>query len=709
MARNPDDEGCRLLGVSVNTSQLSLGFVDTQSKCLQSIKWVDDSAFSNLESVMLQLAPDKVYCWIDGSAPALVELVQLSEITCEVFGKLPRSQGADIVKPLLNSESALLYDHSTDGVCRVVLELLVKDLGLEDEGCYTWSEVACKTHMRLDLAACKALDLTTRNPCSLLRLLDQCQTNPGSRKLQIWLHQPLCDLGAIVHRQDFVQYFTERDELRVSLRNKLKKLPDLDKLSVKTDRYLRHQRTSFELSDCIRLHSGFKILQELSTLLAPHSPFEALEDQFQSLISLVEQGVDLERFAASKEYHVHPDFDPELTEIHKEIKSVEQQIEAHRAELASFLGLEKKLKLLPSPSYILLFEANKKELDSTLRQGVGAYSLQIVTHKMNSSTFTTPELKRFASSKQYLQDRYTQQQRGLTDRILTLVASYAPLIYRVSETVSDLDVLSTFAHVGACAPTPYVRPEVGDDNAISLIGCRHPCLETLKTCVENDVYVEAGELQIVTGPNMGGKTTYLRQVAIACILAQIGCFVPCRPGANRIPIIDCIVARVGASDHQIKGVSTFMAEMLEVACMLRRVTSRSLVIIDELGRGTSSQDGFGVAWAVSEELLSVGCYSLFATHFTELARLQHERVRLLQTNVSVTQDSILMLYKISPGSIDSSYGLQIARMAGYDEATMAIAEDKKAAEEHELTPGLKSLLSMPYVSEDDVMRALLEV
>mmetsp|Transcript_32953 Transcript_32953/g.57835 ORF Transcript_32953/g.57835 Transcript_32953/m.57835 type:complete len:709 (-) Transcript_32953:51-2177(-) len=708
MARNPEDEGCRLLGVSVSMNQLSLGFIDTQSKRLQSIKWMDDSAFSNLESVLLQLAPDKVYCWIEDSAPALVELVQLSDIICETFGKLPRSQGADVVIPLLNRESALLFDHAAEHTCKVVLEMLVKDLSLEDEGGYTWTELVCSSHMRLDLAACKALDINSRNPCSLLRLLDQCMTTPGSRKLQIWLHQPLMDLAAIKNRQDFVEFFTQRDELRVTLRNKLKKLPDLDKLSIKTDRYLRHQRTSFDLADCIRLHSAFKILLEISELLGPNNPISELEAQFSGITTLIEQGVDLARFAASKEYHVHPDFDPELTQINKEILQVEQQIEAHRAQLASRLGFEKKLKLLPSPSYILLFEANKKELDSTLRQGLGS-SLQVVTHKMNSTTFTTSDLKRLASSKQYLSDRYAQQQRGLTDRILTLVASYAPVVYKVAEAISDLDVLSTFAHVGACAPTPYVRPYIEPQGGISLIGCRHPCLETLKTCVENDILVKPGELQIVTGPNMGGKTTYLRQVAIACILAQIGCFIPCKPGANSLPVIDCIVARVGASDHQIKGVSTFMAEMLEVACMLRRVSPRSLVIIDELGRGTSSQDGFGVAWAVSEELLAIGCFCLFATHFTELSRLQNERVNLLHTDVSVALDSILMLYKIVPGSIDSSYGLQIARMAGYDEETIAIAEDKKASEEHELTPALQQLLCMESVSEHDVFRALLEI
>jgi DNA mismatch repair ATPase MutS len=152
-----------------------------------------------------------------------------------------------------------------------------------------------------------------------------------------------------------------------------------------------------------------------------------------------------------------------------------------------------------------------------------------------------------------------------------------------------------------------------------------------------------------------------------------------------------------------------MAEMLEVACMLRRVTPQSLVIIDELGRGTSSQDGFGVAWAVCEELLRVGCYTLFATHFTELGRLQHERVKLLHTDVAVSPDSILMLYKVSPGSIDSSYGIQIARMAGYDEATLMVADEKKATEEQELTAELQELLSLPSVSDEDVIRALLTV
>jgi len=216
---------------------------------------------------------------------------------------------------------------------------------------------------------------------------------------------------------------------------------------------------------------------------------------------------------------------------------------------------------------------------------------------------------------------------------------------------------------------------MNNEKNLNLVESRHPLIEMQDpaSCISNGCRMVPGEsdLHIITGPNMGGKSTYIRQIATCILLAHIGCFVPCSKAD--IPLIDCIIARVGASDHQLRGISTFMAEMLEASCMLMTATENSIIIMDELGRGTSTNEGFGLAWAIAEYLATeVKCLTLFATHFHEMTAMEKElpNVKNLYVSALAEGDKLTMLYKVKEGVIDRSYGIHVAEMLKFPEEVL---------------------------------------
>ena len=397
---------------------------------------------------------------------------------------------------------------------------------------------------------------------------------------------------------------------------------------------------------------------------------------------LVEAVVDLD--AAPREFLVRPNHDAsgELEQLHAERRDVESRVDAlvQRLQNGALKGmdarLEKDAKMLKTYGYH--FRVHKKH-DKQLKAVEGEY-LNVANAGIRWSTV---KLKTMYDDWAALTQSLTSKQASIVKGAVEVAASHMPVFEMLAALLAELDVLGALAHVASQGlGGGYSRPVVGKSADVILKQARHPCLERQPdvTFVPNDHVMRAGSsrVQILTGPNMGGKSTYARQLGCLVVMAQIGSFIPALPGAE-LPLVDAVLARVGAGDAQLKGVSTFMSEMIEASAILHTVTDKSLVIIDELGRGTSTYDGFGLAWAISERLATTTqALVIFATHFHELTALAQcaEGVCNLHVAATVEGDKVTMLHEVRLGPCENSYGINIARLAGFPEDVLANAARK---------------------------------
>ena len=285
----------------------------------------------------------------------------------------------------------------------------------------------------------------------------------------------------------------------------------------------------------------------------------------------------------------------------------------------------------------------------------------------NAERYVTPELKEYEAKVLGAEEQVVTRERALVDELCTAVAERLPQLQHTARLLSELDVLAGFAETAV--REQYVRPTMTEDFTLDLQACRHPVVERVLPpgkFIPNDIRLdEAGRVVLLTGPNMAGKSTILRQIGLAAVMAQIGCFVPAKTAT--IGVIDRIFTRVGASDNLGRGQSTFMVEMSETSSILHSATNRSLVLLDEIGRGTSTFDGVAIAWAVTEHLHDfTGCKTVFATHYHELTQLTETLQHARNNNVAVKEvgDDIVFLHRLLPGGSDRSYGIHVGRLAG---------------------------------------------
>lgn len=634
------------------------------------------------------------------------DIISLCEISCDEKGK-DHFQAKSIEKDLNILLEKNLNHYIKESQCSKALASLAciidhNDLTKDKSNHKKFKlESYTLTHfMKLDLAAINALSIFPKasgisnyaqdENATLLGLLDKCKTQIGSRCLRRWLKQPLQDLKEIEKRLDVVECLFKDKQLINYVRNDfLRKIPDLDKLYAKFYKVHSGKKYNASLVECAKVYQLVGALKNFCNYLSENINEDTqdlctyyLKDlrtnlaDFEKFEEMIEQSLDMEK-AKRGEYIINPSFSPKLGELNKNIEKARTEIERLKETVSDDLGID--VKLVDNNTYTFVFEVGKKEGDDAFRKSKAKY--KTVSIKNKSISFTTNDLQDLVSDYNEYTANYLEEQKQVVGKILEIVSTYYPAMEKASSLISEIDVLSTFAHVSSNSPNPYVRPKLTANGNLSLKESRHPCLAMIDNsrCIANDCEMNKNKstLHIITGPNMGGKSTYIRQVAICVFLAHCGCFVPCT--SADIPIMDAIITRVGASDMQLKGISTFMSEMLETSCMFKSATEKSLLIVDELGRGTSTSEGFGISWAVAEHIVkNIKSFCLFATHFHELTTMEGQIPGVKNYYVSaISKDNQLMMqYKVKPGAVDRSYGIFVAKMLKFPEEIIKDAEQK---------------------------------
>ena len=383
--------------------------------------------------------------------------------------------------------------------------------------------------------------------------------------------------------------------------------------------------------------------------------------------------------------------------MHKEIESKIEGVNDYLQEVMEDLD-NANIKLTESPVHVYLFEIDKKVGDYAFRKSSKQYDT--ISVKMKLSYFTSPTLKAICREIDGFRQQYKKEQSKVVETIYKVVSGYYPVLEAASGKIAEIDVLCAFAQVAQNSSQSYVRPVlVASDQPRKLhfTNCRHPCLENsdFNDCIANDCSMSSPEsiFHIITGPNMAGKSTYIRQVAICALLSHIGCFVPAEEA--ELSLIDSIITRVGASDLQIKGISTFMAEMLETSCMLNTATNKSLLIIDEIGRGTSTSEGYGIARGVAEYIVGdIKAFCLFATHFYEITNMEQivQGVQNYNVRTELSEGKLIMTYQLKKGAVNKSLGIFVMGSTGFPQALIKDAEERldELLKSNEGASGMKS-------------------
>lgn len=527
---------------------------------------------------------------------------------------------------------------------------------------------------------------------SLLWVLDKTKTAMGARMLRSYVEQPLIDKAEIERRQDAIEELNDNAITREELREYLKPIYDLERLVTRVTYMSANPR------DLIAFKNSIAMLPPIKTLLKDFQG-EMLKgidldmDALEEIYDLIDRAINddppiLVRDGEIIKDGYHPDVD-KFRQAKTEGKTWLAELEAKEREKTGIKNL--KIKYNKVFGYYL-------EVTNSYKNLVPDYFTRKQT-LANAERYITPELKELEDMILGAEDKLIALEYELFCEVREKIAGEVVRIQKTAKAVARLDVFVSLAVVAD--QNNYCRPQMNENGVIDIKGGRHPVVEKMihnEMFIDNDTYLDNGNnrIAIITGPNMAGKSTYMRQTALIVLMAQIGSYVPAT--SAKIGIVDRIFTRVGASDDLASGQSTFMVEMNEVANILRNATSNSLLVLDEIGRGTSTFDGLSIAWAVVEHISNpklLGAKTLFATHYHELTEMEGKLNNVHNYCIAVKEkgDDIVFLRKIVKGGADKSYGIQVAKLAGVPDSVIERA--KEIVEEliaNDITGGARKLV-----------------
>ena len=541
----------------------------------------------------------------------------------------------------------------------------------------TFSTYNLSDFMTLDAETRRNLELTEtlrdgRSEGTLLEALDQTHTPMGKRLLRTWVNKPLLRLEEINQRLDLVAYFFDRGGLRQELTDLLKSLHDLERL------VNRVSAGGARPGDLVALREDLTALPELLALLPQQDqvlqPLLQALQTFPEAVQLLQEAIPEDPPATTNTIGIiKPGFSAELDQILESSRNAREWINNLEGAERQRTGI-KTLKVGFNKVFGYYIEISRGNAANAPENYIRKQTL------VNNERFITPELKEYESLVLNAETQIHEVELRVYKQVCERIRTFAAEMLETAGGIARLDCVLSLASVAAA--NNYVRPLLKTEKGIHISAGRHPVVERIRggeRYVPNDLIFEPGEVvRIITGPNMSGKSTFLRQAALIILMAQIGSFVPA--DSAEIGLVDRVFTRIGAQDAIHAGQSTFMVEMIETANILNNATPRSLVILDEIGRGTSTYDGLSIAWAIIEYLHShprLKPYTLFATHYHELTELAELFPGVRNYNVAVTEADgrVIFLHQIVPGGADRSYGIHVAQLAGLPAAVIQRANE----------------------------------
>jgi DNA mismatch repair protein MutS len=505
----------------------------------------------------------------------------------------------------------------------------------------------------------------------------------GGRLLRRWLGQPLLDIAELNRRQDAIGWFCGNTLARSQTISLLGEVADIERLINRIKGGIAAPR------ELIALRRSLELIPKLRQVLESGDSIDWLKEELKpcpEVVDLISRAIVEQPGSLDEGGVVRQGFSEELDSLRQASKNAKQYLADLERKERERTGI-KSLKVGFNKVFGYYIEVSKSNLPQVPKEYIRKQTL------VGGERFFTPELKEYESLILNAQDRIAELEAQIFRQVCQQVGTSSERISASASALADIDVFSNLADIAV--RHSYVRPQLTTDKEIVISQGRHPVVERSLvegSFVPNDIYLSNDDAQLIvlTGPNMSGKSTYLRQVALIVLLAQIGSFVPA--ASATIGLVDRIFTRIGAREDLPAGQSTFMVEMVETANILNNATPRSLIILDEIGRGTSTYDGLSIARAVAEYIHSypgLGAKTLFATHYHELVELASFLPRVKNFNVAVSEQDgeVTFLYKIVPGGVDKSYGIHVAKLAGLPKSVVHRAREVLA----ELEEGSKTL------------------